>query len=107
MTGRREQRRQISNPTLFGKVAVLFGGTSSERDVSLETGRAVHKALVDRGIDAVLWDPARLMSHMGRDKKVKGGTLTFVLVRGIGDAFISRDVPTDELTAFMEGAVAA
>ena len=58
MTGRREQRRQISNPTLFGKVAVLFGGTSSERDVSLETGRAVHRALVDRGIDAVLWDPA-------------------------------------------------
>jgi len=57
--------------------------------------------------NAVLWDPARLMSHMGRDKKVKGGTLTFVLAHRIGDAFVTRDVPVEELTAFVEGAVAA
>ncbi len=57
--------------------------------------------------NSVLWDPARLMSHMGRDKKTRGGKLTFILVRGIGDAFVSRDVPVDELSAFMEGAVAA
>lgn len=57
--------------------------------------------------DSVLWSPARLMSHMGRDKKVKGGKLTFILARGIGDAFVSRDVPARELSAFIEGAVAA
>jgi len=57
--------------------------------------------------DSVLWNPARLMSHMGRDKKVKGGKLTFILARGIGDAFVSRDVPAVELSAFMEGAIAA
>ena len=57
--------------------------------------------------NSVLWDPSRLMSHMGRDKKARGGTLTFILARGIGDAFISQDVPAEELAAFMEGAVAA
>jgi D-alanine-D-alanine ligase len=36
----------------FGKVAVLLGGDSAERDISLETGRAVHAALVAEGIDA-------------------------------------------------------
>ncbi|GIX35877.1 MAG: D-alanine--D-alanine ligase B [Lysobacteraceae bacterium] len=36
----------------FGRVAVLLGGTSSEREVSLESGRNVLKALRSRGIDA-------------------------------------------------------
>ena len=58
MTGRQEQRRQISNPASFGKVAVMLGGTSSEREVSLKTGRAVLDALTARGVDAVAWDPA-------------------------------------------------
>jgi 3-dehydroquinate synthase len=38
------------------------------------------------------WDPARLLDHMSRDKKVRDGRLTFVLVRGIGQAHVSRDV---------------
>ena len=41
----------------FGKVAVLFGGTSAERDVSLASGNAVLKALVDQGINAIGIDP--------------------------------------------------
>ena len=32
---------------------------------------------------------------MGQDKKVRDGKLTFILVRGIGEAFVSRDVPAD------------
>lgn len=36
----------------FGKVAVLFGGTSAEREVSLESGMAVLQALHRKGIDA-------------------------------------------------------
>ena len=56
---------------------------------------------------AVLWNPARLVAHMAKDKKVKGGKLTFVLTRGIGKAFVTHDVPGDELRAFMEGAIAA
>lgn len=42
--------------TEFGKVAVLFGGNSAEREISLESGRAVHAALLEAGIDAQLID---------------------------------------------------
>lgn len=41
----------------FGKVAVLFGGDSAEREISLRSGKAVHSALLNVGIDAVLIDP--------------------------------------------------
>ena len=44
--------RQISNPDAFGRVAVLLGGTSAEREISLLSGQAVHAALLDRGVDA-------------------------------------------------------
>lgn len=39
-----------------GPVVVLMGGTSNEREVSLATGRALHRALLDAGIDAVALD---------------------------------------------------
>lgn len=42
----------------FGKVAVLLGGRSQERDVSLKSGRAVLKALHNKGVDAHAFDPA-------------------------------------------------
>jgi D-alanine-D-alanine ligase len=42
----------------FGKVAVLFGGTSGEREVSLKSGAAVLAALLRQGIVAVAFDPA-------------------------------------------------
>ena len=42
----------------FGKVAVMFGGTSAERDVSLNSGAAVLAALLSRGVDAHAFDPA-------------------------------------------------
>ncbi|MBQ9619418.1 MAG: D-alanine--D-alanine ligase [Neisseriaceae bacterium] len=41
----------------FGKIAVLAGGFSSERDVSLNSGQAVCEALRQKGIDAHLFDP--------------------------------------------------
>ena len=41
----------------FGKVAVLFGGTSAEREVSLRSGQAVLSALVAQGINALAIDP--------------------------------------------------
>lgn len=41
----------------FGKVAVLFGGRSSERPVSLESGQACLEALLRKGIDAHPIDP--------------------------------------------------
>jgi D-alanine-D-alanine ligase len=43
----------------FGKVAVLMGGTSNERDISLESGEAVLNALLRKKISAVSIDPKK------------------------------------------------
>ncbi|MFC4729340.1 D-alanine--D-alanine ligase [Coralloluteibacterium thermophilus] len=43
---------RVTDPAAFGRVAVLMGGTSSEREVSLESGRGVLAALAARGVDA-------------------------------------------------------
>ena len=48
----------VSQASEFGRVAVMFGGHSSEREVSLNTGAAVLKALQSKGVDAHAWDPA-------------------------------------------------
>jgi D-alanine-D-alanine ligase len=42
----------------LGKVAVLMGGRSGERDISLMSGRGVLEALLGRGVDAHAFDPA-------------------------------------------------
>ncbi|MGO4222621.1 D-alanine--D-alanine ligase [Lysobacter sp. TAF61] len=47
---------QVSDPAVFGRVAVLMGGTSAEREVSLDSGRNVLEALRSRGIDAFAVD---------------------------------------------------
>ncbi|QDQ86369.1 D-alanine--D-alanine ligase [Alcaligenaceae bacterium SJ-26] len=43
----------------FGKVGVLYGGQSGEREVSLMSGQGVHEALVKAGVDAHLFDTGR------------------------------------------------
>ena len=45
------------DPSVFGKVAVVYGGNSNERAVSLDSGSAVLKALQSQGIDATHFDP--------------------------------------------------
>ncbi|MEJ2792835.1 D-alanine--D-alanine ligase [Iodobacter sp. LRB] len=42
----------------YGKVAVVMGGTSAEREVSLMSGKGVLEALQARGVDAYAFDPA-------------------------------------------------
>ena len=49
---------KVSSANEFGRVAVMFGGDSSEREVSLDTGAAVLSALQSKGVDAHAWDPA-------------------------------------------------
>ena len=51
-------------------------------------------------------DAATLIEIMGQDKKVRDGKLTLILVRGIGQAFITRDVPRDKVQAFLAGEIA-
>jgi D-alanine-D-alanine ligase len=47
---------RVTDPTVFGRVAVLMGGTSAEREVSLDSGRNVLEALRARGVDAFAVD---------------------------------------------------
>jgi len=47
---------QATDPRDFGRVAVLMGGTSSEREVSLDSGRNVLEALLRKGVDATAVD---------------------------------------------------
>jgi len=49
---KRSTHLSIGDPKQFGRVAVLMGGTSSEREVSLDSGRNVLEALRARGVDA-------------------------------------------------------
>jgi len=41
------------------------------------------------------------MDLIAQDKKVSRGTLTFILLRGIGQSFIARDVDAAEVRAFL------
>ena len=45
---------RITDPAAFGRVAVLMGGTSAEREVSLDSGRNVLDALRAHGVDALV-----------------------------------------------------
>lgn len=46
--------------------------------------------------------PDILLEHIGQDKKVKRGSLTFILTHGIGKSFIASDVPSAEVLRFLE-----
>ena len=52
-------------------------------------------------------DAASLMRIMAQDKKVRDGRLTLILVRAIGSAFVSREVPTQSVEDFLSRQVAA
>ncbi len=51
-------------------------------------------------------DAVGLLDLMGQDKKVKDGKLRFILARGIGDAFITSDVPRDKVLGVLTDALA-
>ena len=60
-----------ANPRSLGKVAVLMGGRSAEREISLMSGNGVLKALRSRGVDAHAFDPAARDLNMLRKEKYR------------------------------------
>ena len=71
----------------------------------------VRRHLADAGLPTELAaiglsgaDTDRLLTHMGKDKKVRDGAITLILPRQIGDCFVMRDAPTDRLRAFLAAA---
>jgi D-alanine-D-alanine ligase len=63
----------------FGKVAVLMGGPSSEREISFLSGNAVVAALRDKGVDAHAFDPAERDLY---DLKRDGYARVFIALHG-------------------------
>ena len=47
----------LRNPEDFGKVVVIYGGNSNEREISLESGQSVLSSLKKSGVDVFGWDP--------------------------------------------------
>lgn len=72
----------IQDPAVFGKVAVVYGGKSSEREVSLWSGAAVLAALKSKGIDAhgVDTQEVSLLSYL-KDEKFDR---VFIVLHGRG-----------------------
>ncbi len=68
-------------PEMYGKVAVLYGGVSAEREISIETGSAVHAALIQTGIDAHLLDTK---SYSVLDLPGDGFERAFIALHGRG-----------------------
>ncbi len=63
------------------KIAVLMGGQSSERDVSLRTGAAVYRALCRRGYNAVAIDVGQTLSRDLHDRNID---MAFLALHGPG-----------------------
>ncbi len=63
----------------YGKVAVLFGGRSAEREISLNSGAAVLAALRHSGVDAHAFDPAERELQALRDE---GFDRAFIMLHG-------------------------
>ena len=77
----RERRCHVESAREFGRVAVMLGGFSSEREVSLQTGAAVLQALQGRGVDAQAWDPA---SHSIAEFAAAGFERVWIALHGPG-----------------------
>ena len=75
-----------------------------EANEALRVSRLLKQAglptpLAEAGVTA---DGATLVDYMRHDKKMSGGTLPFLLARGIGETFLSKDVSLNDVAAFLD-----
>jgi D-alanine-D-alanine ligase len=75
------EQAQAMSGEQFGKVAVLLGGTSAEREVSLASGKAILEALLAGGIDAHAFDP---MHQSITELKSESFDRVFIALHGRG-----------------------
>ncbi|WP_395344741.1 D-alanine--D-alanine ligase [Ningiella sp. W23] len=73
--------QQKLNQQRFGKVAVLMGGDSAEREVSLASGHCVLSALIEQGVDAHPFDPSERAIHELLNEKFNRA---FIILHGRG-----------------------
>ena len=82
----------------------LMRGQDAERVAAHIGAAGLPDRLAALGLDC---DGAALVAHMLHDKKMDAGQLPFLLMRGIGETFLAKDVPLDEVAAFLDAELAA
>ncbi len=90
-------------------MVLAFAFSARRGLISPDDTQRVAKHLAEVGLPTRIADipgPAMpiemLMELIAQDKKVSRGQLTFILVRGIGQAFVARDVPASEVSEFLQ-----
>lgn len=79
----KNKKTATENYSKMGRVGVLFGGVSAEREVSLEGGKAVFNALITMGVDAVTIDLGKYVVEQISQAKINAAVI--VLHGGIGE----------------------
>lgn len=77
----------------------LLSDEDAERVTTAVDAAGLPSEVAALGLDC---DGAALVEHMRHDKKMDAGTLPFVLLRGIGDAFLAHDVELGDVAAFLD-----
>lgn len=84
--------------TLSARLGLCTPGDAVRVKEHLEAmGLPVHPPVIKQG-----WDAPTLLAHMRHDKKNQNGKITLILARGIGKAFIARDVDEAEITSMLD-----
>ena len=81
-------------------------GLCSQEEPSRVRAHLAHMKMMRNlsDIPGDLPDPDALLALMAQDKKVVDGQMRFILARGIGDSFVTADVPRDQVAAVLAGA---
>lgn len=94
-------------------MALAFRYSARRGDCDAAAALQVARHLRAAGLPAAMAEaslspsPAALIAHMRQDKKMSGGTLPFILARGIGAAFLAQDVDLADIEAFLADELAA
>ncbi len=111
-----EAQTGFSDQLLHGEAValgmVLAARYSARRGLMSEEAEQVAAHLTEIGLLSeasalgLNCDGETLTRHMLHDKKMDAGTLPFVLLRGIGEAFLAKDVALDDVARFLDGELA-
>ena len=89
--------------------AIAFRFSASQGLCSAQDARRATDAIAAAGLPTRLEETAghpygaeQLVRHMGQDKKAEGGSLTFILARAVGDAFVAKEVDASAVREFLQ-----
>ena len=82
--------------------------SASRGELSQDDARRAASAIAGSGLPSEIGelgmqcDGERLVDHMRHDKKMESDTLPFLLLKGIGEAYLARDVELGDVAAFLD-----